>query len=254
MSYRKGGIFWRGAFTVGIFLLFVFFSSQPLFSAQQTASSLKYEAQKLYWGRGVKKDYSKALALYEKAAAMGDSEANYIAGGMYYKGLGAFKNYFKAFTYLDYAAKNGKSSPESNRALAEFYILGDVVPQNYQKAVRWYKDSAESGDSQAQLELGFLYFVGRGVEQDFKKSFKWFEKAAHNNYNMAQYNMGMMWYTGNGTDISDVIKAYAWFSIAATNNYPDAATARDYLKSIMSKEEIDDAQKFAARLFEEIRR
>ena len=223
-------------------------------AAENSAAALKNEAQKYYWGRGVKKNYQKALTLYERAALLGDSEASYIAGGMYYKGMGTVKDPYKAFKYLDYAAKKGKSTPESNRALAEFYILGEVVPQNFQKAVKWYEDAADEGDSQAQVELGYLYFTGRGVEQDFSGAFKWFKKAALNNYNMAQYNMGIMWYTGSGTDRSDLARAYAWLSIAAANSYPQAVAARDYLKSTLSREELEKAQKVAADLYDQIKR
>lgn len=232
----------------------VAFTAVVLQAVPQSAAGLKNEAKKLYWGQGVKQDYSKALYLYEQAAALGDSEASYIAGGMYYKGIGTVRNPLKAFTYLDYAAKNGKSSPESNRALGEFYILGEVVPQNYQKAVKWYSESAKSGDSDAQLELGYLYFVGKGVEQDFEKSFELFEKAALNNYNMAQYNLGIMWYTGNGTETSNLAKSYAWFSLAASNKHPQAALARDYLKTVMSAEELAEGQEAAADLYERISR
>lgn len=223
-------------------------------AAEDSAVALKNEAQKYYWGIGVKKNHKMALSLYERAAALGDSEASYIAGGMYYKGMGTVRDPYKAFKYLDYAAKNGKSTPESNRALAEFYILGQVVPQNFQKAVKSYENAANAGDSNAQLELGYLYFTGRGVEQDFPRAFKWFREAALKNYNMAQYNMGIMWYTGSGTDRSDLARAYAWLSIAAANSYPQAAAARDYLKSTLSREELERAQAVAAELYDQIQR
>ena len=241
-------------YSLTIIAALIFWLHAPLATSQDSAAALKFEAQKYYWGRGEKKDYKKALSLYERAAALGDSEASYIAGGMYYKGLGTARDPSKAFRYLDYAAKNGKSSPESNRALAEFYILGEVVPQNFQKAVKWYEESANGGDSNAQLELGYLYFTGRGVEQDFPAALKWFRKAALNNYNMAQYNMGIMWYTGSGTERSDLARAYAWLSIAAANNYPQAVAARDYLKSTLSREELERAQTVAAELYAQIRR
>ena len=236
-----------------ILLLHLSVNAEFIYAAD-SAAALKNEAQKYYWGRGVKKNLSKALSLYERAAALGDSEASYIAGGMYYKGIGTVRDSYKAFRYLDYAAQNGKSTPESNRALAEFYILGEVVPQNFEKAVKWYEDAANEGDSKAQLELGYLYFTGRGVEQDYSIAFKWFQKAALNNYNMAQYNMGIMWYTGSGTDTSDLARAYAWLSIAAANSYPQAVAARDYLKSTLSREELQRAQSVAADLYDQIHR
>ncbi len=222
-------------------------------AADKRTRALKNEAKRFYWGSGVDQDYAKALRLYEKAAAGGDFEASYIAGGMYYKGLGTPKDLKKAFAYLDFAASHGKSSPESNRVLAELYIVGRVVPQNYAKAASLYRQSADMGDREAQLELGFLYFTGRGVEQDYEKAFKWFEMAALNNDSLAQYNLGIMWYTGNGTKESDMEHAHAWFSLAAANNYPDAISARNYLATIMSQEEINRAQQIAGTIYERIR-
>jgi len=216
------------------------------------AALLKQDAKKYYWGLGQEQDYAIALALYESAAALGDPEANYIAGGMYYTGKGTPRNLFKAFQYLQIAAQSGKSSPEANRALAEFYILGEVVPKNYQKALIHYKEAAEDGDPISQLELGYLYFTGRGIEQDYNKAFEWFRKAAVSNNTMAQYNMGIIWYTGNGVEQSDIYKAYGWMSVAAANNYTDAIQVRDFLESSMSISQIQRGQKIAEALFDEI--
>ena len=37
---------------------------------------------------------------------------------------------------------------------------------------------AEAGDAEAQVRLGFLYYYGEGVEQDFDKAVEWFRKSA----------------------------------------------------------------------------
>lgn len=214
---------------------------------------LKNEAKRFYWGMGGRQDYQRALELYEQAAALGDAEASYIAGGMYYTAKGAPRNLAKAFAYLDYAAEQGESSPASQRALAEFYLLGSVAPQNFGKAVDWYERAAAEGDTAAQIELGFLYFVGRGVEQDFGRAYELFRQAAYRNSGIGQYNLGIIWYTGNGVEQSDLIKAYAWFSIAASNRFGDGAQARDYLATVLSEAEIARGQDEASRLYREIR-
>jgi TPR repeat protein len=221
--------------------------------AERRAQLLKNEAKRLYWGVGGRQDYRRALELYEQAAALGDAEASYIAGGMYYTAKGTTMNLAKAFTYLDFAARQGESSPASQRALAEFYLLGSVVPQNFGKAADWYEQAAANGDTAAQIELGFLHFVGRGVEQDFAKAYELFRQAAFRNSGVAQYNLGIIWYTGNGVEQSDLTKAYAWFSIAAGNGFRDGVQARDYLATVLSEAEIARGQDEASRLFREIR-
>lgn len=222
-------------------------------AAARRVQILKNEAKRFYWGTGARQDYQQALRLYEQAAALGDAEASYIAGGMYYTAKGTPKNLVKAFTYLDYAATQGKSSAASQRALAQFYLLGAVVPQNYAKAADWYERAAADGDIEAQIELGVLHFAGRGVEQDFGKAYELFRQAAYQNSGIGQYNLGIMWYTGNGVDQSDLTKAYAWFSVAAINGFADGAQARDYLAGVLSEGEIARGQSEASQIFLDIK-
>jgi len=37
---------------------------------------------------------------------------------------------------------------------------------------------AESGDVEAQFEMGMMYYYGRGVLQDYNEAIKWYRKAA----------------------------------------------------------------------------
>lgn len=215
---------------------------------------LKYKAKKYYWGRGVRQDYTRALQLYEIAAALGDPQASGIAGGMYYTGKGALPDPVKAFRYLDFAADQGKITPDASIALAGFYLQGLIVPQNYSRAIELYTASAESGNPQAQLELGFLYYMGQGVDQDFSKAEEWFREAALNNYNMAQYNLGIMWYTGNnGLNRSSLTDAYAWINVAASNGYQDGYGVREYLHSALTGDELLLAQEKSEQIYEQIR-
>jgi TPR repeat protein len=239
----------------GFFLLLaVLFRSSIAFSAPPDPYSeqLKYNAQKYYWGRDARQDLPKALSLYRKAAQRGDPEAQFIAGGMYFRGIGTEKNPQEAFKWLYKAAQNGGSTPQSQRILGEAFLLGSVVPKNYSESVQWYEKAAENGDRDAQNELAFLYYVGRGVEQDFKTAYKWFEMAAREGLVVAQYNVGIMWYTGNGVDRSDLGEAYAWLTLAAANGNQDAAAASKYIETIIGPSELPEAQKKGMQLYKEI--
>lgn len=219
---------------------------------QNRVQTLKNEARRLYWGLGVEQNYSLALSLYETAAALGDGEASYIAGGMYYTGKGAEINYAKAFDYLAYAVAEDNAPPEALRVLAEFYLRGEVTPQNYSKALQWFQQAAIEGDALSQNELGFLYSQGKGVEQNSEKAYEWFRQAALQGSGIAQYNVGIIWYTGDGVVESDLKKAYAWFSIAALNNFSAAIPARDFVISVLSEEELRQAQILAEAIFNEL--
>lgn len=217
-------------------------------------AKLKVEAQKYYWGKGVGQDYSKALDLYVKAAELGDNEAQYIAGGMFYKGYGTPRNLPKAFSFLYGAALEGSSTPDSQKVIGQFFLTGITVPKNYHEAMKWYKMAAESGDREAQSELAFLYFTGRGGERNLKEAFEWYEKSARQGLAVAQYSLGIMFYTGSGIESADIEKAYGWLSLAASQNHTEAIAARNYIETLFSQQELVDAQKYATSLFQSLQK
>ncbi len=53
-----------------------------------------------YEGKGVKKDYQKALYWTEKLAKQGNANAQYNLGEMYYEGKGVVKNYIQAYKWI----------------------------------------------------------------------------------------------------------------------------------------------------------
>ena len=222
-----------------------------VFSAE-SIQSLKEKARNSYWGIGTAQNYAKALELYLQAANRGDSEAKYISGGMYFKGMGSKKDLPKAFKLLREAAMSGKSSPESQQIVGQAFLLGSGVPKNYGKALHWYTLAAENGNKEAQNELGFMYFVGKVVEQDVKKGADLFLQAAHNGLAIAQYNVGIMYFTGNGFETVDLQKSCAWLNLAASNGHQPAMAARNYLESILTGKELAAAQNLTDELAQKI--
>ena len=49
---------------------------------------------------------------------------------------------------------------------------GKGVPQDYDKAVRWYRKAADQGDVNAQYNLGNMYNDGQGVPQNYGEAAK----------------------------------------------------------------------------------
>lgn len=216
--------------------------------AAENIQTIKDQAKHYYWGAGVKQNYSKALELYLKASNLGDTESKFIAGGMYYHGMGVDKDINQAINLLYRAAIKGESVAQSERIIAEAYIQGVGKPKNYENAIQWYQQAANNGDSEAQNTLGYLYFIGEIVEQDFTKGTSYFLLAAHNGSAIAQYNVGVTYYTGQGIEIIDHIKSYAWMNVAASNGYHTAIGARDYLETLLSREELNEAQRLSLEL------
>ena len=83
-----------------------------------------------------------------QAAEQGDSEAQFLLGGIYANGEGEFKD--------------------------------DA------EAVHWFRKSAEQGDASAQFTLGVMYVTGRGVPKDFVLGHMWTNIAAANGFKVAR--------------------------------------------------------------------
>lgn len=76
------------------------------------------------------------------------------------------------------------------------------------------KKDADSGNAEAQNNLGTMYFNGEGVKQDYAEALKWFQKAAGQGIPNAQFNVGVMYYKGLGVK-QDTQKALEWLQKAA---------------------------------------
>jgi len=68
--------------------------------------------------------------------------------------------------------------------------------------LREIKKLAESGDVEAQFNLGFMYDQGQGVPQNYSKAIKWYRKAADQGHVDAQYFLGTMYVQGQGVPLN----------------------------------------------------
>jgi len=57
-----------------------------------------------------------------------------------------------------------------------------VESGEHQKALKIYKNLAEEGNPQAQIQLGIMYKLGRGTSRDYVLAAKWFNVAAGKGY------------------------------------------------------------------------
>ncbi len=66
------------------------------------------------------------------------------------------------------------------------------VPQDYSKAVKWYRKAAEQGLADAQNNLGTRYGKGEGVPQDYVSAHMWLSLAAAQGDDTAQKNRDLV--------------------------------------------------------------
>lgn len=135
-----------------------------------------------------------------------------------------------------------KPSKVRNSATHAFYH------GNYGSAFRQFKTDALRGNAFAQMKLGIMYRMGYGVPQDFQKAVKWWRAAAEGGNANAQCNLGFMYLYGVALEM-DPVRAYAWFSIAAGQGHLDARAKRDIVAAWrLNEEELLEAQRLSSEL------
>ena len=154
----------------------------------------------------------------------------------------AKRSYVQAFNILKPLALSGVA--EAQFDLGACYEFGLGVAQDYVEAVKWYKLAAEQGNAKAQFGLGASYDVGQGVLRNYVEAVKWYKLAAEQGNASAQTNLGIMYAKGLGV-AQDFVSAHKWFNLAAITGTKDAVKNRDAIEIIMSKQQIEEAQKLA---------
>src|SRR5205085_2029521 len=95
------------------------------------------------FGRGVPKDYEKALAVFNKGVAAGDPDCAVQAARFYRSGTVVPKDIEKAKSLLQLPVKLGISSAELE--LGELYFFDDGKPEGVTEAIRLYELAASKG-------------------------------------------------------------------------------------------------------------
>ena len=123
---------------------------------------------------------------------------------------------------LTHQAQSGDAQAQFE--LGRAYEDGKGVAQDDAQAVEWFRKSAEQGNAQAQNSLGVMYALGRGVQHDKEEAVRWYKKAAKQGMAGALYNVAISYYNGEGVG-EDITAAYAWMTLAESKGDPQAAEA-----------------------------
>lgn len=76
------------------------------------------------------------------------------------------------------AAEGG--DPDIMEHLAQMYLNGDGVAQDFEKSAYWWEKLANTGNVIGQFNIGLHYAKGCGVKRDFSKAAEWMKQAAEN--------------------------------------------------------------------------
>jgi TPR repeat protein len=151
------------------------------------------------------KNIPQALQALMDGVENGNAEAQFILATMYASGQGVSQDNKEAFKwYYRLAAEQGTALEEME--------VDKFKRKNIPQELKFLTNDAESGIAEAQFNLGMLYTQGQGVPQDDQRAVKWYRLAAEQGNSKAQYTLGMMYSKGQGVLLSEQ-KAMKWFRL-----------------------------------------
>lgn len=162
-----------------------------------------------------------------KLAEKGDAQSLYKLGDIYYRGDVVEQNYPKAIEYFEQAAQ--LKDDDAIFRLGRIYYFGRIVNRDYSKAMKYFQECAKNGNSEAQEFIAQMYFDGTGVEQNYYKAFDYFFKAAAKDNSTAQFSVGYMLAKGLGTE-KNIPLAIKYLEISADKGNTDAQNYLEKLK------------------------
>ena len=109
------------------------------------------------------------------------------------------------------------------------YLSGRDVPADTVKGAYWIKKAADQKFPPAEYNYGILLINGWGVEWNPYEAFKSFYLAASKDMGAAEYVIGIF-YTDDLLIKRDMTEAYKWVKKAANNDYPPAKESLNKLK------------------------
>ncbi len=164
-------------------------------------------------------DIPQQLYYYELAEKSGDTDSLIILANLYlcvecnmpdsyfYKQAEPYKEYIdyeKALYYNEKALEKGISSANFN--LAYMYDEGKGVDQDYEKAIKYYKNSRPK--SYVAYRIGYFYEMGLGVKKDIKKAYEMYNTSMQYKPNKeAALRLALMYENGNEAVKQDLNEA-----------------------------------------------
>lgn len=154
---------------------------------------------------------SQALDIFRKSADLGCPEAIGCLGAFYLYGDVVTLDVQKAKEIFEQALVLNNS--EVINSLSRMYLEGHGIPINQNKALQLFKQTAETGNIDGILGLAFMYLEGSGMLIDEEKAFRLAEQALESNLPYAFLFMGDLYRDGKGVSQNSE-KAIEWYKKA----------------------------------------
>ncbi len=136
--------------------------------------------------------------------------------------------------------------------LGRAYVSGSGVPQDPAEGIRWIRLAADQGHADAQNALASAYSLGRGVLKDESEAARWLRRAAKQGHTTAQILLARRYIDGRGV-IKDVLEAERWYLRAAEQGHTTAQffLAEMYIDGHGAIKDVVEGARWYRRLAEE---
>ncbi|HKR36465.1 MAG TPA: caspase family protein [Steroidobacteraceae bacterium] len=106
-------------------------------------------------------------------------------------------------TYLS-SRRPTRTTAQDCRVRGGEYVAYDRA--NLETALKFWMESAQQGDPEAQVTVGEIYERGLGAQPNYEAALIWYKKAADQGYSRALFNLGTLYEQGLGVE-ADKLKA-----------------------------------------------
>lgn len=149
-------------------------------------------------------------------------EADFVLGILYSEGLGVTKDFRKAFSHFQSAARGGLAWAQY--ALAGLYEAGTGVEKDLSMAAKWYREAANKNHPGAVYALGLMYQRGLGVPMNVAEAVSLFRLGMELDHPLATLELAKCYEEGIGVP-PDHDRARELYFAAAKSTRPGAASA-----------------------------
>ncbi|CAF1672082.1 unnamed protein product [Rotaria magnacalcarata] len=198
------------------------------------SSGLMIEIKRLYKLQKPELE-TRIVEMCEEASRLGNAEALYNQGINYGEGGygGLLRDFSQKILYFQKAAAqkpycrlsnyviHNPGVAEAENGLGVSYRDGSGCDIDANKAVMYFRRSAEHGYAEGQNNFAIALLTGAGINKNTKLARGWFAKAAEQGIAEAQVNYGDLLADGKGGSV-DIEQAVELYRCAADQGYPDA--------------------------------
>lgn len=166
-----------------------------------------------YWSRGVAEDSEEAVHWFRKAYRQNSSAGAFGLAQCYHYGYGVEQDVGKAIEIYEDAIEIS-DDPDAATGLGDIYADKDLGHYDPERAITYYRQGHEGGDTDGTYELAVAHMEGHLVDRDEKRAKDLFLKASREDHTRSLAYLGYMAENGLG-GLTEIYAAREWYEKAA---------------------------------------